>query len=144
MVRTIRSPHGGLKPEGWPAAAASPGGFSYVATDGFNGDNNHVATAGGDGRRLMDAILRLADFRFTCSSNAGNHPYGLFYGESPLSYPFTLFLLEFSFIVFTIHVVRFLLKPFRQPRIIAEIVVSPRVLSISCCLYFSYLDIILN
>lgn len=121
MVRTIRSTYGGLRPEGWPAAAAaataSPEGFPYAAaTDSFNSNNNHVAAA----------VLRLADFKVTCS-NSGGHPYGLFYGESPLSYPFTLVLLEFSFIVFTIHVVRFLLKPFRQPRIIAEIVVSPRI-----------------
>ncbi|PKI58459.1 cation/H(+) antiporter 24 isoform X2 [Punica granatum] len=128
MVRTIRSLYGGLKPEGWPSAAAGspPQGFPLAGAGSFNNNNNHVApgTGGGEARRLAEAILRSSgDFMpITCSSGGG-HPYGFFYGESPITaYPFTLFLLEFSFIVFTIRVVRFLLKPFCQPRVIAEIV----------------------
>ncbi|KAK4790933.1 hypothetical protein SAY86_031346 [Trapa natans] len=114
MVRTIRSTYGGLGPEGWPAAAvtSNPEGFPFskAATEGST-SSSPVPTA----------VVWFSNLKVTCTS-VGGHPYGVFYGESPLNYPFTLFLTEFIFVVFTIHVVRFLIKPLRQPRVIAEII----------------------
>lgn len=61
---------------------------------------------------------------FICQRTNHNHPFGIFYGENPLSYSFPLILLEISFVVIATRLVRFVLTPLRQPKIVAEIIVS--------------------
>ncbi|KAM5583079.1 cation/H(+) antiporter 24 [Rosa sericea] len=57
-----------------------------------------------------------------CRPAAGSHPLALYIGESPLKTPFTLVLLEILLVIFATRIVRFLLKPLRQPRIVSEII----------------------
>lgn len=56
-----------------------------------------------------------------------NHPYGIFYGDDPLKYSVPLMLLEASMLITIVRLLRFVLKPLRQPRIVSEILVSPHV-----------------
>lgn len=51
-------------------------------------------------------------------------PFGIFYGENPLDDFFPLFLLEMSFVIVVTRLLRLLLKPLKQPRIVCEILVS--------------------
>ncbi|XP_031271795.1 cation/H(+) antiporter 24-like [Pistacia vera] len=71
-------------------------------------------------------------FPLTCKKIHRAHTVGIFYGESPLQYSFTLIMLEVIFVVFTTWILRFLLKPLKQPRIISEIIggviIGPSVL----------------
>ncbi|XP_049406195.1 cation/H(+) antiporter 24-like [Solanum stenotomum] len=61
------------------------------------------------------------------------HTFGIFSGQNPLEFSFSLVLLEISTIIAISHFIRYLLKPLRQPRIISEllggIIVGPSVLS---------------
>ncbi|KAI4305389.1 hypothetical protein L6164_028759 [Bauhinia variegata] len=47
---------------------------------------------------------------------------GIFYGENPFNYTFSSVLIQFFLIVLAIHIVRLLLKPLKQPRIVCEII----------------------
>ena len=60
---------------------------------------------------------------FVCQKTQHSHPFGVFYGENPLSYSFPLVLLEISFVLLATRLVRFILKPLRQPKIVSEIIV---------------------
>ncbi|MCD7457527.1 hypothetical protein HAX54_035339 [Datura stramonium] len=68
-----------------------------------------------------------------CRSIHPPHTFGIFYGENPLQFSFPLVLLEISTIITITHIIRYLLKPLRQPRVISEIlggiIVGPSVLS---------------
>lgn len=50
--------------------------------------------------------------------------HGIWQGDNPLDYSLPLFLLQLILVVVTTRVLVFLLKPFRQPRVISEILVS--------------------
>jgi hypothetical protein len=52
------------------------------------------------------------------------HPFGIFYGANPLDYSFTLVLLEIIIVLVTSRIIRLLLKPLKQPRIVSDIIVS--------------------
>ncbi|KAK4412516.1 Cation/H(+) antiporter 24 [Sesamum alatum] len=68
-----------------------------------------------------------------CRAITNDHAFGIFYGQNPLKYSFPLLLLELSSIIIISRVVRFLLKPLRQPKVISEIIggiiLGPSVLS---------------
>lgn len=49
---------------------------------------------------------------------------GVWQGENPLDYALPLFLLQLTLVVVFTRILVFMLKPFRQPRVIAEILVS--------------------
>jgi hypothetical protein len=51
--------------------------------------------------------------------------YGIWQGVSPLEFSLPLFILQTAIIVGTTRLLVLLLKPFRQPRVIAEILVRP-------------------
>uniref|UniRef100_A0A2C9U316 Uncharacterized protein n=1 Tax=Manihot esculenta TaxID=3983 RepID=A0A2C9U316_MANES len=57
---------------------------------------------------------------------------GIFYGENPFDYSFSLILFEIILIISISRIIRILLKPLRQPRIISDIlggiVIGPSVL----------------
>lgn len=61
---------------------------------------------------------------FICRNIKNDHSFGVFYGENPLKFSFPLILLEVSFVIVITHVVRFILKPLRQPKVISQIIVS--------------------
>ena len=49
---------------------------------------------------------------------------GVWEGGSPLDYGLPLFILQIVLVVLTTRALVFLLKPFRQPRVISEIIAS--------------------
>lgn len=49
---------------------------------------------------------------------------GVFQGDSPLDYALPLAILQICLVVVVTRVLAFLMKPLRQPRVIAEIIVS--------------------
>ncbi|CAN6559274.1 unnamed protein product [Malus baccata var. baccata] len=48
--------------------------------------------------------------------------FNLLYGENPLKNSFTLLLLEFALVIILTRILRVLLKPFKQPRIVSEVI----------------------
>ncbi|CAI9272206.1 unnamed protein product [Lactuca saligna] len=58
--------------------------------------------------------------------------HGIWQGDNPLDYSLPLFVLQLSLVVVTTRILVFLLKPFRQPRVISEIlggvILGPSVL----------------
>ncbi|KAK9280651.1 hypothetical protein L1049_014348 [Liquidambar formosana] len=89
-----------------------------------------------DGFQAMSKVSEFEQFptdgRVTCKRIHGNHPGGIFYGENPLQFSFTLMLLEIATVILITRAVRFLLKPLKQPRIVSEIIggiiIGPSVL----------------
>jgi hypothetical protein len=49
---------------------------------------------------------------------------GVFQGDNPLDYALPLAILQICLVVLLTRILAFLLRPLRQPRVIAEIVVS--------------------
>ncbi|XP_051132277.1 cation/H(+) antiporter 24-like isoform X2 [Andrographis paniculata] len=68
-----------------------------------------------------------------CRKVYHDHCYGIFNGQNPLKSGFPLFMLELLSIVIISNVVRFLLKPLRQPKVVSNIIggiiIGPSVLS---------------
>ncbi|XP_074298329.1 cation/H(+) antiporter 24-like [Silene latifolia] len=67
-----------------------------------------------------------------CERKGDTHPFSIINGDAPLEFSFTAFLLEMSLILILIHIMRFLLKPLRQPAVISDvlagIILGPSVL----------------
>ncbi|XP_059663579.1 cation/H(+) antiporter 24-like [Cornus florida] len=67
-----------------------------------------------------------------CRRTHHSHPFGIFYGENPLDFSFPLMLMEISLVILITRILRFLLKPLKQPRIVSEVlggfIVGPSVL----------------
>ena len=64
---------------------------------------------------------------------------GLFQGDNPLHFSLPLAIVQICLVVALTRILAFLLRPLRQPRVIAEIVVSPSsflILYIGAFLYF--------
>ncbi|KAL7124717.1 hypothetical protein ABFS83_14G067400 [Erythranthe nasuta] len=57
-----------------------------------------------------------------CRKIHNDHSYGIFYGLNPLDFSFPLVLLELSFLIVISRVIRFILKPLRQPKVVSEII----------------------
>ncbi|CAM8975488.1 unnamed protein product [Rhodiola kirilowii] len=69
-----------------------------------------------------------------CSVAHYAHSYsGIFYGKNPLEYSFTLMLLEISMVIIISRLVRLVLKPLGQPRVVSDaiggIIFGPSVLA---------------
>ena len=63
-------------------------------------------------------------FPLICRKTHKTHSLGVFYGENPLESTFLVILFQIVFVIFTISIIRLLLKPLKQPRVISEIIVS--------------------
>ncbi|KAK3206611.1 hypothetical protein Dsin_020657, partial [Dipteronia sinensis] len=67
-----------------------------------------------------------------CRNIHKDHSVGIYYGENPLHYSFTLMLFEIIFVISTTRIIRFILKPLKQPRVVSEIIggiiVGPSIL----------------
>lgn len=48
---------------------------------------------------------------------------GIWQGDNPLDYSLPLFILQLTMVVVLTRIIVFILKPFRQPRVISEIIV---------------------
>lgn len=59
-----------------------------------------------------------------CVRAKGSHAFGIFYGQSPFFVSYDMVLADLILMIFLIQTVRFLLKPFKQPRLVAELLVS--------------------
>ncbi|KAM7266067.1 hypothetical protein ACFE04_003750 [Oxalis oulophora] len=67
------------------------------------------------GNKTEDTIVCYAPTMITTN--------GVWQGDNPLDYSLPLFILQLTLVVVTTRLLVFLLKPFRQPRVIAEILV---------------------
>ncbi|KAL9238913.1 hypothetical protein vseg_013281 [Gypsophila vaccaria] len=67
-----------------------------------------------------------------CQKKPNNHPFSILEGTGPLDFSFTNLLLEISLILIFSHVIEFVLKPLRQPKVISDvlagIILGPSVL----------------
>lgn len=67
-----------------------------------------------------------------CRRSHKSHPFGVFYGENPLDYSFTLILLEMAMVILITRAVRYLLRPLKQPRVVSDmiggIIIGPSIL----------------
>ncbi|XP_057548928.1 cation/H(+) antiporter 24-like [Amaranthus tricolor] len=67
-----------------------------------------------------------------CRRNKGYHAFSVLRGTTSLDYSFTLLLLEISLVLIFSHIMRFLLKPLKQPKVISDvlagIILGPSVL----------------
>lgn len=74
---------------------------------------------------LIGPIKPVPKEAFVCTRIHEKHPFGVFlYGDAPDETTFALVLLELSFILVITHILHHLLKPFKQPKVISEILVS--------------------
>lgn len=62
-----------------------------------------------------------------------NQSFGVFYGENPLHSSFPLLLLEVSLVILISRLVRFLLKPLKQPRVVSDVIVRSLSSSSPAC-----------
>ncbi|KAM0999074.1 hypothetical protein FF1_005826 [Malus domestica] len=58
----------------------------------------------------------------SCGKTRQTGFYSLLYGENPLKSSFTLLLLEFALIIVLTRILRVLLKPLKQPRMVSEVI----------------------
>ena len=71
-------------------------------------------------------------FNITSIKTASN---GVWQGDNPLDFAFPLLIIQTTLILVVTRFLAFLLKPLRQPKVIAEIVVCPYIsVSLSLCL----------
>lgn len=75
------------------------------------------------GNKTSDVIVCYAPTMITTN--------GIWQGDNPLDYSLPLFILQLTMIVLMTRILVFVLKPFRQPRVISEILVS-----IYMCVFF--------
>lgn len=99
-----------------------------AGTHGWDGSSNGFHPAASVKAQVDNVSI---DFNFvyppaliSCGNYRPIPTLGFFFGDNPLKNPFTLLLLEVSFIILTTRVLRFLLKPLKQPRIVSEVIVS--------------------
>lgn len=59
-----------------------------------------------------------------CRRNRGSHAFSIFQGASPLDFSFTILLLEMSLVLILSQIMRFILKPLKQPRVVCDVLVS--------------------
>jgi len=67
---------------------------------------------------------RVLQQQILCQAQQNFHPKGIFYGDNPLSHSFSALLLHFVLVTTITRVVRFILKPLKQPMIVSQIIVS--------------------
>ncbi|KAK7289892.1 hypothetical protein RIF29_03915 [Crotalaria pallida] len=64
-----------------------------------------------------------ANFPTTCQKIQQLHATGIIHGDNnPLAYNFSLLMLDFILVVIITHILRFLLKPLKQPKVISQII----------------------
>jgi hypothetical protein len=61
---------------------------------------------------------------FICRRTHPSHCLGIFHGENPLNCSFNIILFDLVLMILITTVLRLLLKPLKQPRIVSEIIVS--------------------
>ncbi|XP_059659022.1 cation/H(+) antiporter 15 [Cornus florida] len=74
------------------------------------------------GQELINTTGNKTDNTIVCYAPTMITTNGIWQGDNPLDYSLPLFILQLTLVVVTTHVLVFLLKPFRQPRVISEII----------------------
>ncbi|KAK1373978.1 Cation/H(+) antiporter like [Heracleum sosnowskyi] len=69
-----------------------------------------------------DLPIEFEPNRTICRHPPATHSPGIFYGKDPLQFSIPLLLLEMSMVILITRLVHYLLKPFKQPRIVSEII----------------------
>ena len=64
------------------------------------------------------------DDGINCRRTRINRPFSILEGSSAVDFSFSLLLLEVSLILVLSHILRFLLKPLRQPKVVSDVLVS--------------------
>ncbi|GLT26796.1 hypothetical protein SLA2020_018380 [Shorea laevis] len=71
-------------------------------------------------------------FPLLCKRTHEDHSVGVFYGENPLEFSFDVIIFEIVFVITVTQILRILLRPLKQPRIVSEviggIIIGPSVL----------------
>ncbi|XP_021721075.1 cation/H(+) antiporter 24-like [Chenopodium quinoa] len=71
-------------------------------------------------------------FEIICQRSHGSHAFSIFQGANPLELSFTVLLLDMSIVLILSNIMRFLLKPLKQPKVISDvlagIILGPSVL----------------
>jgi hypothetical protein len=73
---------------------------------------------------MADKRNKTSDDYIVCYAPAMITTNGIWQGDSPLEFSLPLFILQLTLVVAATRIFVFVLKPFRQPRVIAEILVS--------------------
>ncbi|KAE9594211.1 putative cation/H+ exchanger [Lupinus albus] len=81
---------------------------------------------------MNDSSKFATSIPLTCQKIKDFHPVGVFHGDNPFSHNFVILMLEYILVVTITHIVRFLIKPLRQPKVVSQIIggviVGPSVL----------------
>ncbi|MFS8020915.1 putative cation/H+ exchanger, sodium/solute symporter superfamily [Helianthus anomalus] len=81
-----------------------------------------MATPPKDDYSLIPPFQTIPKEMYVCTRIHEKHPFGVFiYGNTPDESTFALVLLELSLVLVITHTIHHLLKPFKQPRVISEI-----------------------
>ncbi|XP_021716618.1 cation/H(+) antiporter 24-like [Chenopodium quinoa] len=71
-------------------------------------------------------------FEIICQRSHGSHAFSIFQGANPLELSFTVLLLDMAIVLVLSNIMRFLLKPLKQPKVISDvlagIILGPSVL----------------
>lgn len=59
-----------------------------------------------------------------CLQNRRINAFAIFHGVNPLEFSFTSLLLEMCTVLILSHILRLILKPLKQPRVISDVLVS--------------------
>jgi len=79
---------------------------------------------GGTQEKMADVPSNKKDDYIVCYAPTMITTNGVWQGDNPLEYSLPLFILQLTLVVVATRIFVFILKPFRQPRVIAEILVS--------------------
>lgn len=77
-----------------------------------------------DNAKFQTSYLGTAALPLVCVRSHESHSFGIFYGQNPLMFSFNVILVDLILIILISRIVRLLLKPLIQPRIVSELIVS--------------------
>lgn len=83
-----------------------------------------TAEGGQEDKRQTMADANESEESIVCYAPTMITTNGIWQGDNPLDYSLPLFILQLTLVVVVTRVMVYILKPFRQPRVISEIVVS--------------------
>ncbi|CAK7330405.1 unnamed protein product [Dovyalis caffra] len=98
-------------------------------------DGRHAGQYSSDLLHITDEVDESSithNHAFICRRTHPTHCLGIFYGENPLNCSFNIILFDLVLIILVTSMLRLLLKPLKQPRIVSEIIggifIGPSVL----------------
>jgi len=92
----------------------------------------------------MLAPSNVSDVSLICYTPTMTTTNGVWAGDNPLNYSIPLFILQITLVVFVTRFFVFVLKPFHQPRVIAEIMVTSFLFHLFFLLLFQLVHMIFH